>query len=197
MARPVNPPPSTLPKGQCLCGMTPHHPWVPRQSMSAWYRSITWIVLAVPTEVQPAPEWCLALVHSSPGADVGQRMSLCVHPVLPMPISPGASQHAQAGCPPPAPASSSTPSSPEPFLSWAMAPVTLPSPVPQQHRSRSLQPPLSPSIGRAPVGDCAVGWAGSQACGSGPCSGTPSRPGTPTTSARGSGMSGWPAGRER
>lgn len=50
---------------------------------------------------------------------------------------------------------------------------------------------------RAPVGGCAAGWAGSRACGSGPCSGTPSRPGTPTTSARGNGTSGWRAGRGR
>uniref|UniRef100_A0A8B9F9S2 DNA (cytosine-5-)-methyltransferase n=1 Tax=Amazona collaria TaxID=241587 RepID=A0A8B9F9S2_9PSIT len=78
MARPMNPPPSTLPKGQCLRGMTPHHPWVSRQSMSAWGRSMTSMVLAVPMEVQLAPEWCLALVHSSPGADVGQSVCVCV-----------------------------------------------------------------------------------------------------------------------
>lgn len=50
---------------------------------------------------------------------------------------------------------------------------------------------------RAPGAGCGVAWAGSPASASGPCRGSPSRPGTPTTSASASGTSGWHAGKGR
>lgn len=50
---------------------------------------------------------------------------------------------------------------------------------------------------RAPGAGCGVAWAGSPASASGPCRGSPSRRGTPTTSASASGTSGWHAGKGR
>lgn len=50
---------------------------------------------------------------------------------------------------------------------------------------------------RAPGADCVVAWGGSPASVSGPCQDSPSRQGTPTTSANGSGMSGWHVGKGR
>lgn len=50
---------------------------------------------------------------------------------------------------------------------------------------------------RAPGAGCGVAWAGSPASASAPCHGSPSRRGIPTTSASGSGMSGWHAGKGR
>lgn len=56
---------------------------------------------------------------------------------------------------------------------------------------------LSSLCPRAPGAGCGVAWAGSPASASGPCRGSPSRRGTPTTSASASGTSGWHAGKGR
>lgn len=197
-------PPSIQPMGQRLPRLTPCLPQVPRQSMSAWGRSMPGTVPTASAEVQPATAWCPVLVQM--WARACMHVHTCVHPrrqCPPCPSPPASPSMCKWGAHLQPPPNSSALS---PILPSAPKNPACPGPrllpcgrfwCPRQHWSHGLQPPLSSSGGRAPAGGCAAGWAGSRACGSGPCSGTPSRLETPTTSARGSGMSGWPVGRGR
>lgn len=64
--------------GQRLPRLTPCLPQVPRQSMSAWGRSMPGTVPTASAEVQPATAWCPVLVQM--WARACMHVHTCVHP---------------------------------------------------------------------------------------------------------------------